>query len=417
MRTVPSTYKNQNVVISRIFAMLPSTKTLETLGTQTLSVALIGPEERRRHALANALAGTQASVTRELPSYPELDDVPRLLEAEYDVIFIELDSNPEHALELVENICGSSSITVMVYSAKVDSELLVRCMRAGAREFLTDPIALSTIEEAMVRTSVRRPTARPARKTLGKLLLFISAKGGSGVTTIASNFAVSLARESGGNAVFIDLNLPLGDAALDLGISVQYSTAEALQQIDRLDFTFLSKLLTKHSSGLYVLAAPDRYSGVTISDEAVHKLLLTARQNFDYVVVDGGSRFGAVADTLIGDSSTVYLVTQVGISELRNANRLISNSLKSSQNKLEIVLNRYTSRTLGIDEASIAKALTVPVRWKIPNDYPAVRSAQSLARPVVLEDSPISRAIRTMSRTASGLSATAPKKKRFALFG
>src|SRR5579859_3013815 len=102
--------------------MSTSTRALDTLGTHILSVALIGPEELRRHAVASALAGTQASVTREFPSYPDLDDVPRLLEADYDVIFIELDSNPEHALELVENICGSSSVTVMVYSAKLDSE-------------------------------------------------------------------------------------------------------------------------------------------------------------------------------------------------------------------------------------------------------------------------------------------------------
>jgi pilus assembly protein CpaE len=393
--------------------MLTSTKTLDTLGTHTLSVALIGPEERRRHAVASALVEAQASVTREFPTYPDLDDVPRLLEAEYDVVFIEFDSNPEHALELVENICGSSSVTVMVYSKKMDSEMLVRCMRAGAREFLTDPIALRTIEEAMVRASVRRPSTRPARKTLGKLLLFISAKGGSGVTTIASNFAVSLAREPGASVVFIDLNLPLGDAALDLGINVQYSTADALEHIERLDFTFLAKLLTKHSSGLFVLAAPDRYREVLASDESVHKLLLIAKQNFDYVVVDGGSHLGTVAETLIEDSCTVYLVIQVGISELRNANRLIANSLKANQNKLEIVLNRYTSRTLGIDETSIAKALTAPVKWKIPNDYPAVRNAQSLATPVILNDSPISRVIRMMSRTACGLPAPAAKKKWF----
>jgi pilus assembly protein CpaE len=397
--------------------MSTSTKALDTFGTHTLSVALIGPEEHRRHAMARILAEAQASVTREFASYPDLDDLPRLLEGDYDVILIELDHNPEHALELVENICGSSSVIVMVYAAQLDPEMLVRCMRAGAREFLTDPIVLGTIEEAMVRVSVRRPITRPVRKTLGKVLLFLSAKGGSGVTTIASNFAVSLARESGGNAIFIDLNLPLGDAALDLGINVQYSTADALQQIDRLDFTFLSKLITKHSSGLFVLAAPDRYSEVSVSDEAVHKLLLIARQNFDYVVLDGGSRFGTVAETLIEDSSIVYLVVQVGISELRNANRLISTSLNSNRTKIEIVLNRYTSRTLGIDEASIAKALTMPVRWKIPNDYPAVRSAQSLATPVALNDSPISRVIRMMSRTASGLSAVVPTKKRFQFFG
>ena len=108
----------------------------DALGAKVLSVALIGPQEQRRKAVAGALAGSQAGVTREFSSYPGFDDVPRLLDGGYDVIIVELDTDPEQALDLVEHICGSSSTTVIVYSTHTDSELLVRCMRAGAREFL-----------------------------------------------------------------------------------------------------------------------------------------------------------------------------------------------------------------------------------------------------------------------------------------
>jgi pilus assembly protein CpaE len=397
--------------------MSTSTTNFDDLGTNVLSVGLICPEEQRRNAVTSALAGTQGNLTKVFPSYPELDDVPGLLEKNFDVIIIELDSSPEHALDLVENICGNSSVTVMVYSEKVDSEILVRCMRAGAREFLTEPIALSTIAEAMVRASVRRLATRPAKKTDGKLLVFIGAKGGSGVTTIANNFAVSLAKDSGQKTLLIDLNLSLGDAALDLGINTQYSIANALQNFPNLDFTFLSKLLSRHSSGLLVLAAPDRYFEVEHLNEAVYKLLSIARQNFDYVVVDAGSRVGSIAEILAKDSSSVYLVMQVGVSELRNANRLILNSLKMSREKLQVVLNRYTPRTLGIDEESINKALTMPVRWKIPSDYHAVRNAQNTATPLALNDSPISRVIGRMTTAVYGLPANPQKKKRFKLFG
>ena len=397
-------------------AMPTTIKDPDSLSNKVLSVALIGAEERRRNAIAKALAGAQASVTGEFSVYPELDDVPRLLEADYDVIIVELDSNPEHALDLVESICGNSSITVMVYSARADSEMLVRCMRAGAREFLTEPIALNTIAEALVRASVRRPAGRPVKKTAGKLLVFIGAKGGSGTTTVASNFAVSLAQQSGQRTVLIDLNLPFGDAALDLGINAQYSTANALQNVVRLDYHFLSSVLTKHSSGLFVLAAPDRYSQVEVTNEAVQKLLSVARQNFEYVVVDAGSRFGTTGKALFEDGSAVYLVTQVGITELRNSNRLITEFVARGT-KLEIVLNRYTPRSLGIDEESITKALTMPAQWKIPSDYPTARNAQNSATPLALNDSPISRVIRQMTRTACGLSASPEKKKRFNLFG
>lgn len=402
---------------SRELLMATSTQDSEALGANILSVALIGPEEQRRKAMARALTGSQANVARELQSYPSLDEVPRLLEEGHDVVIVELDSNPEHALDLVEYICANSNVTVMVYSARNDSEMLVRCMRAGAREFLTQPIAPEAIAEALVRASVRRPTVRSPRKAAGKLWVFVGAKGGSGTTTIASNFAVSLARESEQNTVLIDLGHPIGDAALGLGLHGQYSIANALQEYSRLDSTFLSKLLVKHSSGLSVLAAPDDYTSVSASEAAIEKLLSVVRQNFDHVVIDAGSNIGATAKVLFEGASTVYLVTQVSISELRNSNRLISEFFRASSVKLEVVLNRFTPRSLGIDEKEVAKALTVPPEWKIPSDFGTAQRAQSLANALALEDSPISRVIRKMARSASGLPENPEKKKRFGLFG
>jgi pilus assembly protein CpaE len=249
------------------------------------------------------------------------------------------------------------------------------------------------------------------------LLVFLGAKGGAGVTTLASNFAVSLAKESGKSTLLIDLDLPLGDAALGLGITAQYSTVNALQNFNRLDSTFLSTLLTKHSSGLSVLAAPGKFAQAPVSNEAVDKLLAVARQGFDYVVVDAGSRLDLAGTALFDESSTVYLVTQVGIAELRNSNRLVTEFFTGRGPKLEIVINRYNPRSLEVDEEHITKALTRPAQWKIPNDYAAVRETQNTATPLTLGNSPISRTIRQMARSACGLPLNPEKKKGFKLFG
>jgi pilus assembly protein CpaE len=389
----------------------------DALGANVLTIALIGPDQQRRGAVAIALAGLQAGLTREFSSYPDLDEVPKLLEDNYDVMIVDLDSNPEYALDLIETICSAGTPTVMVYSAHTDSELLVRCMRAGAREFLTQPFSSGTIAEAMVRASVRRPTAKTVKKAAGRLFVFLGAKGGSGVTTLACNFAVSMAAESGQNTLLIDLHLPLGDAALDLGITAQYSTVNALQNSGRLDSNFLSKLLTKHSSGLSVLAAPGKFTEVKSTNDDIDKLLAIARQDFDFVVVDAGTRLDLADSTLFDQAATIYLVTQVSIPELRNSNRLVSEFFAKSANKLEIVLNRFTPRSLGVDEEHITKALTRPATWRVPNDYATARRTQNTATPLSLEDSPISRVIRQMARTASGMPANPEKKKRFGLFG
>jgi pilus assembly protein CpaE len=389
----------------------------DALGANVLTIALIGPDQQRRGAVAIALAGLQAGLTREFSTYPDLDEVPKLMEDNYDVMIVDLDSNPEYALDLIETICSAGTPTVMVYSAQTDSELLVRCMRAGAREFLTQPFSTGTIAEAMVRASVRRPAAKTIKKAAGRLFVFLGAKGGSGVTTLACNFAVSLAAESGQSTLLIDLHLPLGDAALDLGITAQYSTVNALQNSARLDSNFLSKLLTKHSSGLSVLAAPGKFTEIKSTNDDIDKLLAIARQDFDFVVVDAGTRLDIADSQLFDQAATIYLVTQVSIPELRNSNRLVSEFFAKSANKLEIVLNRYTPRSLGVDEEHITKALTRPATWRVPNDYATARRTQNTATPLSLEDSPISRVIRQMARTASGMPANPEKKKRFGLFG
>jgi pilus assembly protein CpaE len=381
-----------------------------------ISIALIGPEDDSREALASVIADCQGGEVREFSYYPaSLDDLPRLLEQRFDVIIIDLDSRPEYALELVESICVKGAATVMVYSAKADSELLVRCMRAGAREFLSFPFAENTVAEALVRASARRPATRPPKKASGRLLAFLGAKGGDGVTTLACNFAVSLAQESGQSTLLIDLDLPLGDAALNLGVVAEYSAINALQNASRLDSAFLSKLLVKHASGVSVLAAPGKFPQFDAPNESIDKLLTVARQEFENVVIDMGSRLDLMGTGIFKDGSTIYLVIQAGIAGLRNSNRLISQYFSSDVPKLEIVLNRFQPRSLGVAEDQITKALTRPAQWKIPNDYAAVRRMQHTAVPLALEDSPISRLIRQMARSACGLPPVQEKSSGFSL--
>ncbi|HZP07394.1 MAG TPA: AAA family ATPase [Terracidiphilus sp.] len=391
----------------------------DSIGTEALSIALIGPDDEKRGILANALAECRGANVREFSSYPTaIDDVPRLLELYFDVIIIDLDSDLEFALDLVENICAKDAATVMVYSTMADQDLVVRCMRAGAREYLILPLDQSTVAEALVRASaISRPRPRAAKRAIGRSLVFLGAKGGSGVTTIACNFAIALAQESGQSTLLVDLALPMGDAALNLGIAAEYSTDHALQDPERLDASFLHKILAKHQSGVSVLAAPSKVPEVEASKEAIDKLMSVARQEFDNVVVDVGSRIDLMGTTLFREASTIYLVTQAGISELRNSNRLISRFFHETGPKLEIIINRFEAGFLGVTEEVITKAISRPVRWKIPDDYDATRQMQNASNGLSLSDSPISRLILEMAGSVTGLPLQQEKKKGFTFKG
>jgi len=389
----------------------------ELKGPDALSIVVIGPDKLARETLAQAFGAYPMMDCPKVAAYPSsLDELSTLIDKR-DVVIIDLDSDPEFALELVEKISFLGAATVMVFSTDASPDKLMRSMRAGAREFLTVPFERSAMEEALIRASARLPANQHPRTETGKLLAFIGAKGGVGVTTLACNFALALAQQPDQSTLLIDLAVPLGDVALTLGVQSEFSTFNALQAADRLDSSFLSKLLVKHPSGLAVLSGPSKFVPRQSTNQATARLLAVARQTFDHVVVDAGSRLDPTEISLLNDASVIYLITQVGVAELRNSNRLISQSLTGTSAKIEIVLNRHSPRSTAVPEDYIAKVLTKPPQWKIPNDYASIQRLQIDGIPLIPGDSPISQAIQEMASSVTGQPAPKKKRKGFSLFG
>jgi pilus assembly protein CpaE len=385
-----------------------------------LSVALIGPDEKRRRALAAALERHPVTLTGEYGAYPNYHQLAKLGESGCDVVIVDLDPDPEAALDLVENICSRNlAATVMVYSATRDPEVLVRCMRAGAREFLSEPISADTLAEAVIRATARRLEIEKQKKLSGRVLVFCGAKGGAGVTTLASNFAIALKQEAGAEVALIDLKTQLGDVAVVLGLTPHFTIADALHNSERLDQDFVSSLLVEHRSGVAVLASPDQCSAQTlVMDGSLRKLLHVLRSRFPFVVVDGGSIFTEGLQVACEMADSIYLVTQAEIPALRNAQRLIAHFQQPGmpERRIEMVLNRFDPRKVEIQESRMAKVLPLPLKWKVPNDYFSVCRSLNTGAPLALENSSIAKALRQMARQACGKPVEQGKKKRWGLF-
>jgi len=382
----------------------------------TASIALIVPGAARRATLGRMLAELTFPVVRTCTAYPDSRNLEELMALDCDVFIVDLDANVEQALTLIENICGrDAAATVMATSSGNDAGLLLRSMRAGAREFLPDPVLAKTVTEAVTRTLARREKSQQ-QAHMGRILVFAGAKGGSGVTTVASNFAIALMKQNAGKVVILDMDLQLGEVALGLSLAPQFSVLDALKNEDRLDPDFLSSLLVRHTSGLAVLAAPEQYTPFGTFSSGVKKLVAILRRQFAFVVVDTGTSTGDAEEALFDLADTIYLVTQMSIPALRNARRLLSYMADRERNPhLEVVINRFNAREFDIDENSTTKALGRPVDWKIPNDFPSVRMAENTGVPLAMKDSPISRVINKMAVEASGK--LVPDKKSKTLRG
>ena len=375
-----------------------------------LSVGLIGPNDANRLAITRELSDPHVGVLRDYYKYLTLDELPALVAEQHDVVIIDVDTETERALELVSHISSDQVTRLMVYSAKANPELMLRSLRSGAHEFLNVPLASGEMAGAITRVAALRRSFSRQTDKLGELFVFFGVKGGVGVTLLATNYALLLARESGKKTLLIDLDLPLGGIAVDLGLKGKYSTVDGLQNASRLDTNFLSSLLQEYQ-GLSVLAAPGQFVDVTTNKGAIDKLIAVARRQFDYVVVDSGSRLNFIETGLYKDAATVYMVLQPGIQELRNANRLVGQFPKDSDRKLQIVVNRLTNSFHTIDEHTISSALGRLVDWKIPNDFRTAFRAQSTATPLALENTPISKTLQQMTRFARGIPEV-PERRR-----
>jgi pilus assembly protein CpaE len=402
---------------SPINLFMPDTSNSALL--QTLSVALIVPDAGRRRSLTTALAESQVGIACQFDAYPSRADLPEIGRLACDIVIVDVDCDIGQAIRVIEDVCGRHpATTVMAYSSANDSTLMRRSMQAGAREFLIEPLLAGTVPEAFARTSSRLPGRGTSH---GKLLVFIPSRAGVGVTTIATNFALALTKESGAKVVVVDMDFQLGEIALGLGLTAAFSVVDALVNVARLDKDFLATLLLRHDSGLAILSSPEKYDFFPSAiDEGADRLFRILREEFDYVVVDTGSCHGTLQEKLFLEADKLYLIAEITLPSLRNAHRLISFlTARDGSRALELVLNRFNSRHGEIDEKSATKALGRPVNWRVPNAWAAARAAQDTGIPLAMTDSPVARSVVQMARAACGKAPIVEKKAGggFSFFG
>ena len=285
----------------------------------------------------------------------------------------------------------------------VSAEAVLKVIRAGAFEFLPRPVLRADLAEALEKvTRVRRGPAPSVRKT-GRVLSVFSTKGGLGVTTVAINLAVCLAERSPDNTLLIELDTRQSDIATFLDLRPTYSVVDAFDNIDRLDESFLHGLLTRHSSGLWVLPGPLRMERTQLNGEQVRAGLEIIRSHFDHVVLD--LRHDTSPGTFAGleASDVIVFLTNLEVSALRSGAAGLAGFrlLGLDSHKVKVVVMREdTGEDVTLKHAR--EALGVPVYWRTPSDYQAVVSAINTGKPVVTA-APRSKFARNVRQLAESL--------------
>src|SRR5258708_1825516 len=157
---------------------------------------------------------------------------------------------------------------VVIVASTLDPMLMLEAMRAGVTEFVTEPVTQNELKGAIDRVAAKRPVREP-----GQVFAFVGGKGGVGTTTVAVNVATAFAKAAASSTLLIDLNVAYGAAAVFVGTEPRFSVADALENIHRLDDSFLRTLVGRTKFGLELLASSDRAMAGPVDVRAVRSLI------------------------------------------------------------------------------------------------------------------------------------------------
>ncbi len=286
------------------------------------------------------------------------------------------------AAEQISQRLPSSPIVMMSVHGEADQ--LRRALSAGAREFLVKPFSAdeftTTIRRVHEREASRRvqlQAAAPASATPAnenpdehQVIAVFSPKGGSGRTTVATNLALALHKETGGRVCLVDANLQFGDVGVLLNLNPKNRSVMDAIESGEPDGDLIESVLIDHSTGIRVLLAPPTPEGADlVVAGAMRKIVEHLRTTHDYVVVDLPAGLTDHSLGLMDLADQIVLLTALEITSIKNVRLFleVADQLEYDRGKVRLVVNRADA-ALGIRIADIEASIRRTIDATIVSD-------------------------------------------------
>ncbi len=329
-----------------------------------------------------------------------------ILENRPALLIIDISQKTELALDIISKISANhKTCKIVVTSSEYSTDTIIKAMRAGAREFIAKPLIKDEFINSINKIIVQLSSGGGENKKCRVITAF-SNKGGIGKTSIAANLALELANMTKEKVALIDLNLQLGDITTFLDINPSFDISYVVQNLERIDETFLLSTLEKFKdTSLYVLADPPYLEQAEdITAEQISTLFDVLKSTFSYIVVDTSANFDGKTITALDKSDLILLISNVNLPAIRNCQRCLDlfERLGYEAEKTKIVLNRYMENE-EIKVEDVEEVLNKKIYWKIPNNYFTIMSAINKGIPVceINPESNISQSYRELAALLS----------------
>ncbi len=336
-----------------------------------------------------------------------------------DVILADLGEQPDERFSYIQLMrTMSRPPAVVVVHDSSDAGIILKAMRAGAAEFLTIPLEPGALVNALERISAIAPGAASSKVTGGRLLAFVSVKGGAGATTLACNVAAALGRSTKQEILLADLDLETGNVAFAMKAGSQYSILDACRNISRLDVHYWKGLISNGQPNLNILTAPSDLRGFDNPQGVeVRQVLSFARTIYAYSVIDMPSSLSRLTLAALEDADKIFLITTTDLPCLHLAKRALQklNATGHPLDRVALVVNR-SSRHDEVLPEDIERNLGVPVFWRFPNDAKSVTEFY-VKGGVIAPNSDLGKSITKFVAKISGPPSPPEAGKRWSLLG
>ena len=287
------------------------------------------------------------------------------------------------AAEIISQRLPTSPIIMM--SVHGEAEQLKRAISAGAREFLIKPFSGDEFSES-IRRVYEREVGRsvqlaaeiaqaPAPTKLTdegdhQVIAVFSPKGGAGRTTIATNLAVAIHRETGARVCLVDANLQFGDVGVLLNLNPKNQSIIDAVERGEPDGDVVDSVVIDHSTGIRVLLAPPAPEGADlVTPPYLRKILEHLRATHDYVIVDLPAGLTDHSLGVMDLADTIVVLTALEITTIKNVRLFleVADQLEYNRSKIRLVVNRADTAQ-GIRIADVEASIRRPIDATIVSD-------------------------------------------------
>ena len=371
-----------------------------------LSVGLVIANQDSFEQATKALSNLPVQVVMNRRSHEPWDEcLNEIKRIGPDVILIEgsgLEESFERVIEQIQRV--RAGCAVIIVHEVAESGSIREAFRAGAHDFLYPPF------DPRLAQSLSRVTVHQRPRTKGRVIGFLSAKGGCGATTISCHAAVSLGErvheQNGGSVLLADLDGEAGIIRLLMKSKCPYSWIDACENSAQLETKWSTLISTEHPR-TDVLAGAARLKCKQLPDEEqIGHLLEFVRFQYDWTIVDLGRALTSVSLSALQSMDAVYLVTALDVLALFQLKKIVQTLMDAGYDKerLHLILNRAFVCPDELPRDTVERLLGLPIFIELPNDYAGTFEATSECG-LVSRSSPLGKRIEELVNRMSRLPA------------